>query len=202
MKTLAVALLFVVATATMGVAQHTHSDPPPPAQPAPIKPQPTPAQAVPADPDWITFRSPEGRYSAQVPAAPQLSAQETVAGSGEKFTQYLATSTEGETVYLVGYFDFTSTMIFTPAKARDAMLANMHGTLIAEKPVTVGGSPAYEWTFACQVKGIDYLGRSRALTVGTRMYSILSLVQKVDAAASVHKIDRFFDSFALMKTPF
>jgi hypothetical protein len=173
MKRLAVALSLVVATVTIA------------------------AQAY---PEWVRFRSPEGRCSVLVPVSPTLSAQETKASTGEKFTQYLATVEEGNSAFLLSYFDFTPSMTVTLSKSRDGMLAALKATLVSESQISLGGSPGLEMAFSCKIGDIDYVGRSRIYSIGTRVYAIEVLMPKSEAPA--WKFDRFFDSFQVTATPF
>jgi hypothetical protein len=152
--------------------------------------------------EWIKYTSNEGRYSALVPQQPKFSSQEATAPGGEKFTQYMAQTNDNESVYVMGYFDFTPNMVFSLDKARDGMLAATQGTLIKEEPITLGGSPGRDLKLATKNGNFDLLVRVRFFEVGRRIYVIQHIFQKSsDSPALMAKTAKFFDSFKATPPP-
>jgi hypothetical protein len=147
-------------------------------------------------PEWVRYTSDEGRYSALIPQQPKLSSQEATAPGGEKFTQYMAQTNDAESIYMVGYFDYTGNMVFSLDKARDGVLDATKGTLIKEEPITLGGNAGRELKVATKNGDFDLLIRIRFYEIGRRVYVLQHIFQKAaDSPQITVKTTRFFDSF-------
>lgn len=146
--------------------------------------------------EWIKYTSPEGRYNVSVPQGPKLSSQETTASTGEKVPQYLASSEEGNGVFMIGYFDYTAEMTFSFDKARDAMLAAMHGTLLGEDTVSLGSSPGRQLRLVAKASEQELMVRTRIYDVSKRVYVLQCIFPKAeDGVVVVEKCGKFIDSF-------
>ena len=71
------------------------------------------AHAGQAEAKWVKHDSTEGRYSVLMPKEPTLETQDAEGGTGEKFKQYLATSNDGKSLYMIGYFDYAADTSFS-----------------------------------------------------------------------------------------
>lgn len=153
--------------------------------------------------EWVRYNSPEGRYIVRLPAHPQVGTQESATADGEKFTQYKATVSDGNSVFLVGYFDHVPGTTFSLDKARDNMVEAIKGNLLSESAVSLGGSPGRELKVSARGSdGTEFLVRTRFYDVDKRVYVLQFIIPKAeDDSASAEKTARFFDSFQVTKTP-
>lgn len=154
--------------------------------------------------EWIKYTSPEGRYSVLVPTQPKLDTQESaITADGEKFTQYKAAVSDGNGLYLIGYFDHFPGTTFSLDKARDGMVGAIKGTLLSESAISLGGSPGRELKVTANSSdGTELLLRARFYDVDKRVYVLQFIIPKSeDDNATVEKTARFFDSFQVTKTP-
>ena len=145
--------------------------------------------------EWIKYTSPEGRYNVLLPVQPTLS---TKAGSaaGANFTQYRVAVIDSAVGYMIGYFDYTNKMNFSMDGARDGMIEAVKGTLLAEKPISLGGYPGRELkVLAKDASGTEYLTRARLYDINRRVYVVQFIVPKSAEAESADKASKYFDSF-------
>jgi hypothetical protein len=143
-------------------------------------------------PSWSTFTSPEGRYSILMPSEPTTSTQESTAADGTtKIPQYLATSGDSTTTYMVGYYDIPSGLVYDFDKTRDAFVAAVKGAILSESSISLGGYSGHELKIF--VKGLDKVADS---TMRVRFYEIRNRIYVVMCISS-ETVDagRYFDSF-------
>jgi hypothetical protein len=146
--------------------------------------------------DWVRYTSAEGRYSVLVPQQPSLKSQEATASTGEKFTQYMAQTSDADSYYMLSYFDYTPDMAFSLDKGRDGMVSAVKGTLLSEQAISLGGQPGRELKVSTANQGVELLIRARFYNIGTRVYVLQHMFTKAsDTAALAEKTTRFFDSF-------
>jgi hypothetical protein len=147
--------------------------------------------------EWMKHTSSEGRYSVLLPQTPKIKTQETTAATGEKVTQYTAEAADSNSLYWIGYFDYTPDMTFSLDKGRDGMLAAVKGTLLSEEVISLGGNPGREFkVFIKTEAGVEILVRARMYDIGRRVYALQHLVLKSsDSPAIAEKTAKFFDSF-------
>jgi hypothetical protein len=146
--------------------------------------------------EWVRYTSNEGRYSALMPQQPKLSSQEAAAPGGEKFTQYMAQVADSDSLYIVGYFDYAPSMVFSLDKARDGMVAAVQGTLLKEEAISLGGHSGREFKVSAKNGNFDLFVRVRIYEIGRRIYVIQHMFEKSsDSPAVAEKTNRFFDSF-------
>ena len=148
---------------------------------------------------WIKYTSAEGRYNVSLPQQPTLSTEETTASTGEKLPQYMALVTEGNGGYMVAYFDYPSDMTFSLDKARSGMVEGIHGTLIGEESISLGGSPGRQVRIEAKYSsGEVFIDRVRFYDVNRRIYVLQCIVPKTEA---VNQCEKFFDSFKVETRP-
>jgi hypothetical protein len=152
---------------------------------------------------WTNYTSPKGNYSVLLPHEPTLSSQETTTATGEKLPQYLASTAEGSATYLIGYFDHTASMSFSLDKARDGMVGAVKGTLLSESSVSLGGAPGRELKVSATGEDkVEYIIHARFYHVGNRVFCIQFIIPKPeDNAAAGEKMNKYFDSFKVVKAP-
>jgi hypothetical protein len=148
---------------------------------------------------WFKYASPEGRYTILMPEAPKLSSQETTGGDGSKLTQYLASLTKPNSVYIAAYFDRSSTSTFSLDKAREGMLEKVNGTLVSQNPIAIGSHPGLEFrAFARTAAGDEFVVRARVFDVDFRVYVLQYIVSRAsESPLAVKEGDKFFNSFAV-----
>lgn len=107
---------------------------------------------------WLKYESAAGRYSVLVPAQPTLTTQDSATASGEKVTQYVALSSEANSVYLTAYFDHIPGATFSMDKARDGMVQAVDGTLLRDTVISLDGNPGREIKILAKGKdGAEFL---------------------------------------------
>jgi hypothetical protein len=153
--------------------------------------------------EWITYTSAVGRYNVSVPQEPKITAQETTASTGEKLPQLLASFPDGNGVFIVGYFDYASSMTFSFDKARDGMVTAMRGTLIGEEAVSLGASSGRQLKIlAKDPNDNEFMDRARVYDVAGRVYVLQCIFPKAeDGFVVVEKCGKFIDSFKLEARP-
>jgi hypothetical protein len=153
--------------------------------------------------EWLKYDSREGRYSVLVPSQPTLTSQEAAAASGEKFPQYLASSSDQNALYLVAYFDLAPGATFSLDKARDGMLKAVNGTLVSEGSISLGGRPGRELKAAVTgPDGVDYVVYARVYDMEKRVFILQFIIAKsADDSAAAAKSSKYFDSFKVITTP-
>lgn len=151
--------------------------------------------------EWVRYNSKEGRYSVLLPAQPSVDSQEATSANGEKFTQYKATLSNGNVIYMIGYFDYASGTMFTLDKARDGMVDAVKGTLLSERSISQGGAPGREVRIQAKDSGVEYLMMARFCDIDRRVYVIQLIAPKSDEAGAEEKAARYFDSFRVLRVP-
>lgn len=155
------------------------------------------AQSVQKPVEWSKFTSLEGGYSVLLPAQPEIGSQKVDTAVGQ--TQYLATLLDGNSYYLIGYFDYAPGTTFSLDKARDGMVAAIKGTLISETMISLGGKPGRELkVFGKTSQGTEFLICARTYDIGNRVYVLQFIIpQREDGSTNDEKMARFFNSFQL-----
>ena len=148
-------------------------------------------------PQSQTYVSDQGRYSILFPSEPELSTQNMTAPTGDETTQYLATSFVEGTLFMVGYFDYGSGIVFSLDKARDGMVSSFKGTLIEERSISLGGAPGRQLKIYGRAdNGTEFMNRARFYDVRPRVFVLQCMVVKAqDGPAAAEKCESFFDSF-------
>jgi len=146
---------------------------------------------------WFTYNSPDGRYSIGMTEPPKLSTQNINAASGDTLVQYLAGASADPNYIMVGYFDYPAHVTFSLDAARDGMVNSLHGNLIDEDSISLGGSPGRAIKIAAKSEtGIDFIDRARFYDINQRIYVLQCLMPVSDEGARAIQIcDQFFDSF-------
>jgi hypothetical protein len=152
---------------------------------------------------WINYTSPTGHYTVLLPAEPKLMDQEGTSATGEKIPQYIAVAEDSTATYMAAYFDYSkSTQSFSFDKARNGMLANVKGTLVSEKPISLGRYPGREVKISGKGNdGIEFISRCRFFDVNKRIYMVQFIFKKAnDNSEAAAKAAKFFDSFKVGKS--
>jgi hypothetical protein len=155
------------------------------------------AAAAQVNGEWIKYTSAEGRYRVSVPQEPKLSSQETTTGDGDKVPQYLASSPDGNGVFMIAYFDYKPPVTFSFDKARDAMLNAMGATLLGEDTVSLGSSPGRALKLLAKPSDKEeFIVRTRIYDVSRRVFVLQCIFPKAeDGTVVLEKCAKFIDSF-------
>lgn len=146
---------------------------------------------------WFTYTSPQGRYSVSMMEQPKLSTQNITAASGDDLLQYMAGASADPAYLMVGYFDYPPTNTFSLTAARDGMVNSLHGTLLGDESISLGGSPGRAIKISAKTEsGLDFVTRARFYDISRRIYVLQCLVPVSDEGPGAMQIcDQFFDSF-------
>jgi hypothetical protein len=158
--------------------------------------------------EWLSYTSPEGRYSVSLPDKPTLSTQEAASGDGNKVLQYFASAAEAEIVYQVAYFDLMPGQEFSADAFRDGVAGGERFSLLNEMPVRFAGYDGRQLkvqyvpqSAEAKAAGVNpILLRTRYFSVDRRVYVVQVIYpstldgERIDTLAT-----KFFDSFQLTK---
>ena len=155
------------------------------------------ARPQPPTTKWFTYTSPDGRYSISLTEAPKLSTQNINAASGDTLVQYMAGASAEPTYLMVGYFDYPASITFSLDAARDGMVNSLHGNLLDEDSISLGGAPGRAIKISAKTDaGIDFIDRARFYDINRRIYVLQCLVPvNNEGPTAIQICDQFFDSF-------
>jgi hypothetical protein len=163
------------------------------------------AAAIQQTDKWITYTSPEGRYSISLPVQPALKTQESTSADGEKFPQFIAVASDADIVFLVGYFDVSPGSNFSVDLALDAMVQKVSGKIVSENPINLGTYPGRDVNVAMKLNvpstegepssQTDYIDHLRMYEAGKRVYILQALFPKALESEAVARVTKYFDSF-------
>jgi hypothetical protein len=154
-------------------------------------------------PKWFTYTSPEGRYSVSFGEQPKLSSQPITTASGDNLVQYMAAGSADPAYLMIGYFDYPASVTFSLDAARDGMVNSLHGSLVDEDSISLGGSSGRAIKISAKTDaGIAFTDRARLYDINRRIYVLQCLVPASNEGSSAIQIcDRFFDSFRVRTGP-
>lgn len=139
---------------------------------------------------WIRFSPTGSGFEIMLPSEPNEKVE-----TRANYTTHMYSSTVGRTVYLISYSDYST----IPEKAlevnRDDFNKQMQATLISSRNVELDGKTGLEFTSEISSANV----KSRIFLVGKRLYQMATLVFK--DTQDDKNVDRFFQSFAFLKTP-
>lgn len=155
--------------------------------------------------NWVTFTSPEGRYSVSLPQQPTLKTQESTTADGEKFPQYLAITSDEQITFVIGYFDVAPDSTFSGDLARDAMVKKVAGKVVSENQITLGTYPGRDLNVALKLNvptaegepssQTDYVDRLRMYETGKRVYILQAFFPKALESEAFARVTKYFASF-------
>lgn len=147
---------------------------------------------------WVNYTSVEGRYTVSVPSQPTLKTQDSATATGDKLTQYFATSSDGKEVFITAYFDYSQSQSFTLDKARDGMVNAVKGTILSDTPITLASWPGEQVKIDAKEGDVELIMRVKFYNVDHRVYILQCIAPKSeDGSAVEQKANRYFDSFSL-----
>jgi hypothetical protein len=137
--------------------------------------------------DWRELKSTEGGFTALMPAKPRYEAR--ALGGAPAVTMHLWSARAASTVFGVGYADYPGLDDAALDRIRDALVKNIGGRVLGEKPLVQRGLPGRDFVAE---SGATRL-RARLLVSGKRLYQLAVLGER-DAVADAD-IELFLVSF-------
>lgn len=136
--------------------------------------------------DWRELRSSDGRFTAMMPAKPSYEMRTL---SGTAVTMHLWSAHAGRSLFGIGYADHPAGDPFILDATRNALVANIHGTLIEETPLLKNELSGR----ALVAEGGDIVLKAQLFTSGNRVYQLVVLGPQ--NALTAADVDLFFSSF-------
>ncbi|HTP08881.1 MAG TPA: hypothetical protein VMP08_11565, partial [Anaerolineae bacterium] len=147
--------------------------------------------------DWIEYRSDEGGFKVLLPAEPKVQTQLSDSAAGQ-LQVTMALVDMGDHAAGVSYNDIPKAASADPdillRGGREGAAKNLKGTIVSDKPITLGRYPGTEFVVAAP-NNIIYT--ARVYVVNDRLYQILFLAPKDQM--DQFDVQGFFDSFTLLK---
>jgi hypothetical protein len=137
--------------------------------------------------DWRELKSIEGGFTALMPSKPRYEAR-PLAGS-PAVTMHLWSAHAAKSLFGIGYADYPAVDPRTLDATRDALIDNIRGRLLEEKPLVQGGLSGR----ALVAESGEAVLRVRLLVSGSRVYQLAVLGGKNAIAAP--DLDLFWFSF-------
>lgn len=144
---------------------------------------------------WIKYASPEGRYEVGLPNQPKLGSQEITTAGGDKLQQYTAIAGDQTHAFGTAYFDYPVGTTFSLDKARDGMIEHVHGTLLREDSISLGGSPGRQLKVLATIGQAEFITVARLYDIKRRIYVLQCIFPKAEEGpTATQACDKFFDS--------
>ncbi len=167
--------------------------------------EPEPGQTGPAPANMQAFTSEAGNFTVQVPAHLEFSETnlEVDAAGGLLLNLFTGVGRENS-LYNIIYFDYPIEMTADPSAsqvlldgARDGWLAQIQGTLIEERAVSLDNFPGVEGIAEASYNGQPMKIKYRNYLVRNRCYQIIVWIPKDGTFTA--EMEAFLQSFALLK---
>jgi len=144
--------------------------------------------------DWTAYTSPEGKFSAALPADPQTSVVVTETAKGPLYTHTVSANDKDRNEYLVSWTRYDRTVESratekTFDRVRDALILSKGGKLVSESTISMLGRTARAITFT------DSDGRvvkARFYFIGKCFYQVMAESRSKE---NFPDSERFFESF-------
>jgi len=151
--------------------------------------------------DWVTFNSPEGRFSLQFPKTPASDIRDVDAGA-EKVTRYEYTATSSTITYMASFADYSRVpdineqqIVFD--RLRDSLTVKLEARVVSETKISTNGNPGREFLMSKTPEGsAEIVYHWRAYIVGRRLYQVAASYYKRDSKSP--ELSKYFDSFQVL----
>jgi hypothetical protein len=137
--------------------------------------------------DWRELKSTDGGFSALMPAKPRYEVRKL--SGAPAVAMHLWSARAAKSVFGVGYADYPAVNLRILDSTRDALVKNMGGRLLEQRPLEQSGLAGCEFV----AESGDVLLRVRLLVSGARLYQLAVLGER-DAVAAAD-IELFLSSF-------
>lgn len=153
--------------------------------------------AAAAQTEWVTFSSPEGRFSLQFPEKPTAEVNHAIA---DKPTMYSFTAKSRTIGCFASYADYRVSdgqQQSALDNIRNAIVSNNGGRLLDETKISINGNPGRQLLMSKTTEnGSELIYHSRMYLVGSRLYQIVAIYLKGDSQSP--ELPKYFDSFRLL----
>jgi hypothetical protein len=150
--------------------------------------------------DWVSFSSPEGRFSVGMPKKPADDVKDVDSVVG-KLQLHSFTSSSAAAFFMVSYGDYPIEPAVDRREkvldgVRDGVISGLDGSsLLSETKTTIDGHPGREFLAKQTVDGDELIYAWHIYLVGQRLYQVAAVAKKPDSTAP--EITKFFNSFRL-----
>lgn len=138
--------------------------------------------------DWRELNSTEGGFSALIPAKPRYEERSLANAAG--VTMHLWSARAAGSLFGIGYADYPAADARLLDATRDALVANIRGRILEERPIAQHGLEGRELTAASG----DIVLKARLLTSGARLYQIVVLGRANALGHAAADVDLFLSS--------
>jgi hypothetical protein len=133
---------------------------------------------------WVTYTSDGAHYRVSFPTQPAVHV-----GGHDVNASFDGAGFE------VTYSDLRAGQAYSLDQARDAMVKQLHATLVREAATRTGGVPGRQLLLsATSPNGLVWREDARIFIAGSRVYEALCLYPKSDASAIASSAAKFLDS--------
>ena len=152
-------------------------------------------------PAWVTFSSPEGRFSLQFPKQPTPDTQEVDSVVG-KLKMYTYLSSSSTVTYMASYADYPTVPETDRQQpvldgVRDGVVRKLEAKLFDETKISIDGNPGREFRMSKTGQdGQELIYHWRAYLVGRRLYQVAAGYYKRDSQS--RELPKYFGSFQLL----
>ncbi len=149
--------------------------------------------------DWVSFNSPEGRFSVGMPNKPADDVKDVDSVVG-KLQLHSFTSSNAVAYFMVSYGDYPNEPTSDRREkvldgVRDGVVSSLEGVLLSETKTTIDGYPGREFIAKKTVDGDELIFNWHIYLVGPRLYQVAAVAKKSDSTSP--EITKFFNSFRL-----
>jgi hypothetical protein len=150
--------------------------------------------------DWVSFSSPEGRFSIGAPTKPQENVKDIDSAVG-KLQLHSFPSSSAIAYFMVSYGDYPNEPAADRRElvldgVRDGVIKGLEGELISETKISIDGYPGRELLAKKSIEGSETTFNWRLYLVGRRVYQVAVATKKADSTTP--EITKFLNSFRLI----
>ena len=142
--------------------------------------------------NWRELRSEPGGFTAVLPGKLRLDEREIAGEPG--VVLHLWSSEASNAVFGIGYADYPDAGRLSLERMRDALVANIKGTIVSDREIELGAARGREF----HAHGPSAVLAARVLASGSRFYQVAVVSRAGNLAPP--DVDLFLDSFRLLST--
>jgi len=142
--------------------------------------------------DWRELKSAEGGFSALMPARPRHEVRKL--SGAPAVVMHLWSARAAKSVFGVGYADYPAVDLRILDSTRDALVKNIGGRVVEERPLVQIGLAGSEFT----AEGGSMFLKARLLVSGARLYQLVILGER--GALAAVDIELFLSSFQPLRS--
>ncbi|HSE31531.1 MAG TPA: hypothetical protein VLA93_08125 [Pyrinomonadaceae bacterium] len=150
--------------------------------------------------EWVTFSSPEGRFSLQFPKKPASDVKEVDSVVG-KLTMYTYAASSSTVTYMASFADYPNVPEANRQMAvldavRDGVVSKLEARIYDETRISMEGNPGRQFLMTKTVDGSELIYHWRIYLIGRRLYQVAAAYYKRDSQS--RELPKYFDSFQLL----